>query len=299
MDICLVTHWISDHPDDREREKLSILKANKVAHKPQLPSPSFIARALQRLSVRHTIRVLDIRALTSKEALDQEKLHPLANLYLLKSSKPQALDIAYYAEQHGALVINSWLATLSCQDRMFMAQRVQETELPWPTTWNLTMLENLLIQSELVTEIGYPFIIKSRYCNDRQIIYKISTAEQLNLLTKEWGQEPIILQKYITNDGWDIKLWVINQKVFAVRFRSRLEANIPGEFFPLETKNIPRTWIDIALKIGCVFNLCVYGIDLVVNEQGPMIVDVNSFPSFRGALNADSVMVEFIEELEK
>ena len=53
----------------------------------------------------------------------------------------------------------------------------------------------------------------------------------------------------------------------------------------------------ITLTIGNVFDLRLYGVDLLVTEHGPIIVDVNSFPGFRGVPGADDALVDLVERL--
>ena len=53
------------------------------------------------------------------------------------------------------------------------------------------------------------------WCTDR--------AELLELLP-EWGDEPVIAQEFVANDGFDIKVWVIGADLSAARRRSALEA---------------------------------------------------------------------------
>jgi len=43
--------------------------------------------------------------------------------------------------------------------------------------------------------------------------------------------------------------------------------------------------------------LRLYGVDLLVTEHGPIIVDVNSFPGFRGVPGADDALVDLVERL--
>ena len=40
----------------------------------------------------------------------------------------------------------------------------------------------------------------------------------------------------------------------------------------------------------------LYGLDLLLTGQGPVIVDVNSFPGFRGVHGADSAIVALVEQ---
>src|SRR3989442_7323685 len=111
---------------------------------PETPHHPVIGVALHKLSTAHTVRLLDVRMLTSAQAIAQEERHPQADLYLLKSHAPQALDVAHSLEQRGACVVNSWAATVTCQDRVLMAQRMHQADLPWPHTWNFATLEDLL-----------------------------------------------------------------------------------------------------------------------------------------------------------
>jgi ribosomal protein S6--L-glutamate ligase len=41
----------------------------------------------------------------------------------------------------------------------------------------------------------------------------------------------------------------------------------------------------------------LYGVDLLITEHGPMIVDVNGFPGFRGVPGADSALVGLVERI--
>src|SRR2546428_1995008 len=111
-----------------------------IMDNPETPHHPVIAVALQKLSARYTIHLFDVRPLTGAEAIAQQEQKPLADLYLLKSHAPQALEVAHYLEQRGAFVVNSWEASVTCQDRVLMAQRMDEAHLPWPRTWQFTSL---------------------------------------------------------------------------------------------------------------------------------------------------------------
>ncbi len=268
-----------------------------IMDNPETPHHPVIAVALQRLSATHTVRLLDVRTLTGAEAIAQEETYPQADLYLLKSHAPQALEIAHYLEQHGALVVNSWESSLACQDRVLMAQRMHEANLPWPRTWSFPTLENLLMRHDLLPALPFPLIIKSYYSHRGDLVGKVDNIEELRTLATQWSQEPIVLQEFAAGDGWDIKMWVIDQQIFAARRRTPLEPNAPKEDHPIPPKELPPDWAHIAREIGRVFNLRLYGIDLLITDKGPIIVDVNSFPGFRGVPGADSALVDLVERI--
>lgn len=270
-----------------------------IMDNPETPHHPVIAVALQQLSATHDVRLLDVRTLSSDEAIALEETHPQADLYLLKSHAPQALDVAHVLEQKGARVVNSWASSVACQDRVLMAQRMKEARLPWPDTWSFATLGSMLSDRSTLANLPFPMIIKSYYSHRGDLVGKVHTIEELEALAAEWSQERVVLQEFAAGDGWDIKMWVIDQQIFAARRRTPLEANASKEDFPIAREELPGDWAHIALEIGRVFNMRLYGVDLLITKRGPMIVDVNSFPGFRGVPGADSALVALVERLLK
>jgi ribosomal protein S6--L-glutamate ligase len=243
------------------------------------------------------VRLLDVRTLNAEEAIAVEEGQPRADLYLLKSHAPQALEVARHLEQHGALVVNSYASSVACQDRMLMTQRMHDAHLPWPRTQSFASLATLLEQSTTLATLSFPLIIKSYYSHRGDLVAKLDTIEELRSLAGQWSGEPVILQEFAAGDGWDIKLWVIDQQIFAARRRTPLEPNAPKEDIPIPEPELPADWAHITREIGRAFALRLYGVDLLITERGPMIVDVNSFPGFRGVPGADDALVALVERL--
>ncbi|QBD82191.1 alpha-L-glutamate ligase [Ktedonosporobacter rubrisoli] len=268
-----------------------------IMDNPETPRHPVIAVALQKLSARHSVRLLDVRTLTGEQAIAQEQRHAQADLYLLKSHAPQALEVAHYLEQQGASIVNSWSSSVACQDRMLMTQQMNTARLPWPATQAFTSLNYLLQDQQQLSRLAFPLIIKSCYSHRGDLVDKIHSREELQALAPRWGQEPIILQSFVPGDGWDIKLWVIDKQIFAARRRTPLEPGASKEDISLSRDELPEEWARITLAIGKAFNLRLYGVDLLLTEQGPMIVDVNAFPGFRGVPGADEALVALIERL--
>ena len=266
-----------------------------IMDNPETPHHPVIGVALQKLSQTHTVRLLDVRPLTGEQAITQEQAFQQADLYLLKSHAPQALAVAHYLEQQGATVVNSWASSVACQDRVLMAERMKEAHLPWPETSFFPSLEDLLSQS--LSTLTFPFIIKSHYSHRGDLVGKIDSVEELQALAPRWSKEPVVLQAFAKSDGWDIKLWVVDQQIFAARRRTPLTQGASKEDIPLSAEELPEEWVHITRTIGQVFDLRLYGIDLLISEHGPIIVDVNSFPGFRGVPGADDALVTLVEDL--
>jgi ribosomal protein S6--L-glutamate ligase len=268
-----------------------------IMDNPETPHHPVIAVALQQLSATHNVRLLDVRTLTGVEAIAQEEKNPLAELYLLKSHAPQALALAHVLERQGALVVNSWASSVACQDRVLMAQRMRDANLPWPFTRSFSTLGSLLSDHGMLASLSFPQIIKSYYSHRGDLVDKVDSIEQLEALAPRWNQEPVVLQEFAAGDGWDIKMWMINQQIFAARRRTPLEPDASKEDFPIPAEQLPVAWAHIAMEIGRVFNMRLYGIDLLITQHGPMIVDVNGFPGFRGVPGAASALVAMVEQI--
>lgn len=268
-----------------------------IMDNPETPRHPVIAPALKELSINHSVRLLDVRPLTGKEAIAEEARHPRADLYLLKSHAPQALDLAYALEQQNALVVNSWASSVACQDRVLMAQRMREANLPWPHTDSFENLGALVSNTSFLAHLSFPVILKSHFSHRGDLVAFVRSKEQLQELAQGWSEEPVVLQEYAASDGWDIKLWVIDQQIFAARRRTPLEPNAPKEDFVIPAGELPADWARIVLEIGRVFNMRLYGVDLLMTAKGPIIVDVNGFPGFRGVPGADRALVNLVEKL--
>jgi ribosomal protein S6--L-glutamate ligase len=268
-----------------------------IMDNPETPQHPVIAPALAELSANHAVRLLDVRPLTGAEAIAAESRYPRADLYLLKSHAPQALELAHFLEQQGAQVVNSWASSVACQDRVLMARRMKEANLPWPHTDSFESLSALVAGESFLAGMSFPVILKSYFSHRGDLVAFVRNKEQLQELAKQWGQEPVVLQEYAASDGWDIKMWVIDLHIFAARRRTPLEPDAPKEDFVIPPDELPAEWARIALEIGRVFNMRLYGVDLLVTEKDPIIVDVNGFPGFRGVPGADRALVNLVEKL--
>ncbi len=267
-----------------------------IADNPETSTHPVIGVVLQELRSAHEVRLLDVSEISGDQAVGRERQHPLADIYLLKSHTPQALEVAHYLEQRGAMVINSFASSSACQDRALMAQRMSEAHLAFPSTSTHASLGELLEQQQRPSILSFPLVIKSRYSRRGDLVYRADGIEQLHALARRID-EPVIIQEFVPADGWDIKLWVIGQQIFAARRRSSLAGEASGQDFPIPTEQLPGSWRSISLKVGRVFDLHLYGLDLIASDRGPVVVDVNSFPGFRGVAGAASALLCLIERL--
>ncbi|MFJ9466130.1 ATP-grasp domain-containing protein [Streptomyces caniferus] len=216
-------------------------------------------------------------------------LSSLADVYLLKARTPRALALAALLEEHGAPVLNSAAATARCQDRVEMAEVARAAGLPFAATTAVATPGRLAAAGEPAA----PLVIKSRFSRRHDLVTRADSAARLRELAAEWPDEPVVVQEFTANSGWDHKLWIVDGRLFAGLRRSELAPDGRGPTLPLPVGELPASWTDAALRTGEVFGLDVYGVDVLDAGGGaPLIVDINAFPGIRGQAGAPKALAE-------
>ncbi|WP_129295145.1 alpha-L-glutamate ligase [Streptomyces lydicus] len=216
-------------------------------------------------------------------------LSSLADVYLLKARTPRALALAALLEEHGAPVLNSAAATARCQDRVEMAAVARAAGLPFAGTAAVATVGELAAAGEP----DGPLVIKSRFSRRHDLVARADSAVRLRELAADWSDEPVVVQEFTANSGWDHKLWVVDGRLFAGLRRSELAPDGRGPTLPLPVGELPESWTGAALRVGEVFGLDVYGVDVLDAGGGaPLIVDINAFPGIRGQAGAPEALAQ-------
>jgi ribosomal protein S6--L-glutamate ligase len=252
-----------------------------------------LAGMLDRLRARHRVVVISAES-DDPATLAAREARRLADVYLLKSHTPAGLDLAHRLELCGAQVVNGWSATLACQDRVLMARRLDTAGLPCPRTWSAVTLGRAV---PLLAALQFPLVIKSRFSRRGGLVVRVHDAEEVDALLPRWNDEPVILQHFEDNDGWDVKMWVVGGHAYAARRPSPLAPAVGSDTVPLAPEQLSPAWVAATLRVGREFDLSLYGVDLLVTGHGPSIVDVNAFPGYRGVPNAAAALAAFTEGL--
>src|SRR5437016_2569320 len=112
-----------------------------ITDNPDLSSHPVMGAVLRGLSGRHIVRRAHVHPQRVEEAIAAETSQPLADLYLLKAHGMEALSVAQELEKRGARVVNSWVSSAACQDRVLMSLWMQQAGLPAPRTWSIATPE--------------------------------------------------------------------------------------------------------------------------------------------------------------
>ncbi|GAA2677398.1 alpha-L-glutamate ligase [Streptomyces lunalinharesii] len=212
----------------------------------------------------------------------------VADVYLLKARTPQALTTAARLADRGAPVINSVPATEGCLDRVAMARRARAAGLPFAETLRVATVRELAADG---ADLDYPLVLKSRRSRRGDLVARVGSPAELAQWAAARPDEPVVVQEFTANSGWDHKLWVVDGQPFAARRRSELSPGGRGPNLPLPPAALPTAWIEAALHAGEVFGLEVYGVDVLhLGAGAPLLVDVNAFPGIRGQPGAPETL---------
>ncbi|MFH8347806.1 RimK family alpha-L-glutamate ligase [Streptomyces sp. NPDC018045] len=244
------------------------------------PGHPLLAATTALLTPEHRVETLD------PERADRAPERP-ADVYLLKSRTPRALALARVLEGRGVPVVNSAAATTLCQDRTAMAHRARHAGLPFARTRTFSTLAGLADGPGLPG----PVVVKSRHSRKQDLVARLDGDAQLRELATTRPQEPVVVQTFVPNSGWDHKLWAVDGHLFAALRRSELSPDGRGPTRPLALDDLPSGWPEMVRRVGAVFALDVYGVDVIdAGDGAPLIVDINAFPGIRGQAGAPEAL---------
>ena len=187
-------------------------------------------------------------------------------------------------------VINSSDAIDNVKDKLYTHQILAQSNLDIPKT----MLLRYPIDIDFVEKnIGFPVIVKKIsgsygrgvfLCEDKKQLKQLVTMAELTKKSYD-----IILQEFI-KDTWgkDLRVMVVNNKVVGCMLRQATDddfrANITrgGEGFPYEV-NEQIDWLSV--ESSKALGLDIAGVDLLFQNGGYKICEVNSNPGFEGMEN--------------
>jgi ribosomal protein S6--L-glutamate ligase len=258
--------------------KIGVITKREKAHK----AGSVMQEAAELLRTRG-VEVEDIYPEDS--SLDVARVDADCDLYLLKSGTETALGLAGVLHAAGAKIINPYPTVVAMRDKIVSTKMLQSAGVPLPETWFASKPEQL---TRLLEE--GPIVVKPFWAASQgRGVQIVKTEDELSTVITEDGV--VFAQRYYQPDGRDHKLYVIGDRVFGVRRvwpPKTLEDKL-GEPF-----EVPDEMREVALGCGRAFGVGLYGVDLITSGGKPYVVDINTFPGFKGVPNAAGLLAEQI-----
>jgi ribosomal protein S6--L-glutamate ligase len=211
-----------------------------------------------------------------------ETLRVEHDLYVLKSETEMALSVAGALHAVGAPILNPWPVATMMKDKIAALRRLSAAGVPVPET-HVTSTPQSLVP---LLESG-PIVVKPHRGSKGRGVRVIWEPDEL----EDVGGGPILAQRYQRPDGPDRKIYCIGGQLFGVlrRYPARTYHEKCGEAFSLAPE-----LRDLALRCAAGFGVELFGLDVVVSGGKPYVVDIQSFPGFKGVPDAALRLADYI-----
>lgn len=209
-----------------------------------------------------------------------------------------------HLEASGVPVCNSGKAIDIARDTFSTLLRLKNAGLNIPRTVRLLSLKDLKIARKLIP--GPSWIMKTftgAMGIGTMLVTEVDQLEAVAATLWALGQ-PILLQEYLRSDdetSSDIRSLVVGGKVLGAIRRYATEgefrANVHRGGTP-EGVNLTVTETRLALKAAKTIGLDIAGVDWMATGDGPVLLEVNATPGFRGfetatGIDAAGAMLDF------
>ena len=250
------------------------------------PLPAVIADQLAKWG--HEVDMLEpAMTVTLLRDLTQQRY----DAYVLRTqSDGPGMSILDAVDAVGIQTINNSRSIRLVRDKAVAAAFAHAHGLPTPLTYFVA--HPRLLQQ--IPEEDYPLVIKPTNGSTCRAIYRVNRPADLAKLEISKADRFFLAQRYEENTGYDIKLYVAGPEVYAVAKKSPLhpDVDVKQRLLPLTPE-----LRELALRTGKIFGLHIYGLDVVETPHGPVVLDINDFPSFSNVPDAPALLSNYVLEL--
>jgi RimK family alpha-L-glutamate ligase len=215
------------------------------------------------------------------------------------------MDMLYRLQRLGFYIINPPEAIEHCVDKYDILAILEENGIAVPRT---AVTENVDEALKAFNELGGDVVVKplfgsrgigSTRVNDSEIASTVFRA-----ITFSHGA--IYLQEFVPHGFSDIRAFVVGDRVVAAmrRVANSWKTNYSQGARP-EPLRLDRTMADMAIKSAKLIESKIAGVDILESPRGPLVVEVNSQPGWRGLQSvtrvniADEIVDFALSELKK
>jgi glutathione synthase/RimK-type ligase-like ATP-grasp enzyme len=206
------------------------------------------------------------------------------------------LGLLAAASALGVPAVNDPKAIELVRNKIGMQAVLAHHDIPLPRTW---FAGDPAVFGQLAAD-RFPLVVKPYDGDGARGLALLTKPADVALLPPITGRRSLYLaQEYLATDGFDLKLYGIGSRVWAVRKPSPVIFSGPGpaEVIPVadaELVDIDRQLADIALTCGRACQLELWGVDVAMTPEGPRVIEVNDFPTYSAVPGAGAAIAEHV-----
>lgn len=201
------------------------------------------------------------------------------------------MDLLHRLERLGMLVINSPSSIERSVDKYYALALLEEHGLPVPRT---TVTESYEEALECFRELGGDVVIKplfgSRGVGSTRVFDPDVAARVFRTISFYHGV--LYLQEFIPHGGSDVRAFVVGDQVIASmhRMAENWKTNVSLGAKPVSLK-LDEELENLAVKAAKVIGCKVAGVDILEGPRGPLVVELNSQPGWRGLQSVTKINI--------
>ncbi len=198
-------------------------------------------------------------------------------------------------EQMGMYVLNDSMAIARSRDKLRAVQMLSRYDIGLPPTAFVRDRDDVLHAIRRVGEV--PVIIKLLEGTQGVgvILAETEKVAEAIIQTLHSARQNVLIQKFVReSQGQDIRALVVGDHVVAAMKRKAQ----PGEFRSnvhrggsTEATKLDAEYERTAVRAAQIMGLRVAGVDMLISESGPQVLEVNSSPGFEGIEKATGIDV--------
>lgn len=247
--------------------------------KPPKPGTLLDEVVAQLASQRCTVTV----RLPHEEAVEIEDLAD-QTLVVHRGLHSAVAPLLQEAHARGVALCNPWPADRLLRDRRAWRDVLERAEIPQPPSSTVERWAGVLTVAEKEHVVA-----KSFAGPGRGVQVLAGTGRTLPGDAPFAG--PYLVESRLASDGTDRKLYLAGDSVRGLLKPSTLEREHTTAGTPFQPDD---ELVDLAGRVRDALGAHVFGVDLIGTPSGPVVVDVNGFPGFRGVVGAARVVSEHL-----
>jgi ribosomal protein S6--L-glutamate ligase len=211
---------------------------------------------------------------------------PEHDLYILKARTKLSVSVAGILHQRGARLLNSYPSCAMLLNKVVVTAALRREGIPTPRSWALADV-SLLRAGDMAERL--PLIVKPFDGIHSQGVQVVRHPNELENVRVEG---PVLVQEFVEGCDERLKIHCIGERVFA----TWKPFSLGGRHEPGQPRAIGDEVREIAVRCGRLFGMGLYGLDVLIGREGPVVVDVNSIPGYKGVPGIASIVADYIEQ---
>jgi RimK family alpha-L-glutamate ligase len=262
----------------RNRNSWGSTQLREVLSKRNIPHSCFsFPRLIARVGYKPYLKVGNTSIL---EALDALLIRPIGRGSL--EELVFRMDMLYRLQRLGLYIVNPPEAIEHCVDKYDILAILEENGVPVPRT---SVTENVDEALKAFDELGKDVVVKPIFGSRGMGSTRVTDAEVASTIFNAiaFYHGVMYLQEFVHHGFSDIRAFVVGNHVVAAmrRVAKSWKTNYSQGAHP-EPMTLDKALEDMVVKSAKLIECKIAGVDILESPAGPLIVDINSQPGWRG-----------------